>query len=127
MAPSDPQAVSVGSMLGGVLTELGIADRVRDASALLAWEDVAGPQLAQHARAVRVTRGRLELAVSSGVWRTHLSFSKRQLLERLNQRLGATGRSAIRDLVFVNTLDRTGPQRSGSQRNGQGGSNQRKR
>lgn len=85
--------------MDGVLQELGIADRVRDASALLAWEEVAGPRLAERARAIRVHRGKLELAVPSGVWRTHLSFSKRQLIERLNAQLG---RTVIRDLVFVN-------------------------
>ena len=94
---SGPEAVS--SLLEGVLEELGVAGKVRECQALLAWESVAGPQLAQHARAVKVHRGRLQLAVPSAVWRTHLSFSKQLLVERINQRLG---RRVIRDLVFVN-------------------------
>ena len=99
MAVTDEQARSVGALLDDVLQDLGIADRVRDAQALLAWEEIAGPRLAASARAIRVHRGKLELAVPSGVWRTHLSFSKRQLLERLNARLG---RTVVKDLVFVN-------------------------
>lgn len=99
MAITDEQARPVGSLLDGVLQDLGIADRVRCAGALLAWEEIAGQRLAEHARAVRVHRGKLELVVPSGVWRTHLSFSKKQLLDRLNQRLG---RTTIKDLVFVN-------------------------
>ena len=99
MAVTDEQARVVGTLIDGVLQDLGIADRVRDAQALLAWEDIAGPRLAERARAIRVHRGKLELAVPSGVWRTHLSFSKRQLLQRLNAVLG---RTVIRDLVFVN-------------------------
>ena len=86
-------------LLEGALEDLGAAGKVRECQALLAWESVAGPQLARHARAVRVQRGRLQLAVPSAVWRTHLSFSKHQLVERINQRLG---RRVIRDLVFVN-------------------------
>lgn len=93
------QAEAVGDLLDGVLTELGVADKVRECRALLAWEEVAGPRLAERARALRVHRGRLELAVPSAVWRTHLSFSKQQLLQRINERLG---RRVIRDLVFVN-------------------------
>ena len=89
MAVTDEQARVVGTLIDGVLQDLGIADRVRDAQALLA----------ERARAIRVHRGKLELAVPSGVWRTHLSFSKRQLLQRLNAVLG---RTVIRDLVFVN-------------------------
>ena len=99
MAVTDGQARSVGALLDGVLQDLGITDRVRDVQALLAWEEIAGPRLAERARAIRVHRGKLELAVPSGVWRTHLSFSKRQLLERLNARLG---RTVVKDLVFVN-------------------------
>ena len=92
-----PEAVA--GLLEGVLEDLGVAGKVRECQALLAWESVAGPQLARHARPVRVQRGRLQLAVPSAVWRTHLSFSKQQLVERINQRLG--GR-VIRDLIFVN-------------------------
>jgi hypothetical protein len=105
MAITDAQARTVGTLIDGVLLDLGIADRVRDAQALLAWEEIAGPRLAERARAVRVHRGKLELAVPSGVWRTHLSFSKRQLLQRLN---GLLGRTVIRDLVFVNATAERG-------------------
>ncbi|HJP33951.1 MAG: DUF721 domain-containing protein [Candidatus Latescibacteria bacterium] len=96
---TDEKAQAVGALLEGVLQGFGIADKVRDAQALLAWEEIAGPRLAERARAIRVHRGKLELSVPSGVWRTHLSFSKRQLLQRLNARLG---RTVVRDLVFVN-------------------------
>lgn len=99
MAVTDEQARPVGALLEGILQGFGIADKVRDAEALLAWDEVAGPKLAERAKAIRVYRGKLELAVSSGVWRTHLSFSKQQLLQRLNAQLG---RKVIKDLVFVN-------------------------
>lgn len=105
MAITDEQARSVGTLMEGVLKDLGIADRVRDAQALLAWEEIAGPRLAERASAIRVHRGKLELAVPSGVWRTHLSFSKQQLLQRLNTLLG---RTVIRDLVFVNATTKHG-------------------
>ena len=96
---SDTGPESVAALLEGVLEDLGVAGKVQECQALLAWESVAGPQLARHARPIGVRRGRLQLAVPSGVWRTHLSFSKQQLVERINQRLG---RRVIRDLIFVN-------------------------
>ena len=95
----DSRPESISTLLDGVLEDLGAAGKIRECQALLAWESVAGPQLARHARAVRVQRGRLQLAVPSAVWRTHLSFSKRLLVERINQRLG---RRVIHDLVFAN-------------------------
>ena len=99
-----PEALA--ALLEGVLEDLGAAGKVRECQALLAWESVAGPQLARHARAMRVRRGRLQLAVPSAVWRTHLSFSKQQLVERINQRLG---RRVICDLILVNGPVEVGP------------------
>ena len=115
---SDTGPESVAALLEGVLEDLGVAGKVHECQALLAWESVAGPQLARHARAMRVLRGRLQLAVPSAVWRAHLSFSKQQLVERINQRLG---RRVIRDLIFVNRPieDRAGGQmRKGNRADG---------
>ncbi|MFC1526306.1 DUF721 domain-containing protein [Candidatus Latescibacterota bacterium] len=94
-----PRPEAVGDLLEGVLADLGLAGKLEGYRAVLAWEEVAGPSLCAHARALRLNRGRLELAVPSGVWRTQLSFSKRQLIERLNLRLG---KAVVRDLVFTN-------------------------
>ncbi len=97
--PQDSGPEPISGLIGRVLEDLGAAAKVQECQALLAWESVAGHQLAQHARAVRVHRGRMQLAVPSAVWRTHLSFSKQLLVERINRHLG---RRVIRDLVFVN-------------------------
>ena len=93
------RAQAVGELLDEVLGDLGIQEKLREYQAVLAWEQAAGPALAQHARALRMHRGRLVLAVASGVWRTQLSFSKQELIERVNEQLG---RRVVRDLVFVN-------------------------
>lgn len=96
---AEPRPVSVGSLLEAALADLGLTERLDSCRALLAWEEVVGASLSAHARPLRLHRGRLELAVPSGVWRTQLSFSKRQLVERLNRQLG---KALVRDLVFVN-------------------------
>jgi len=95
-------AQAVGELLEGVLADLGIQQKLKEYQAVLAWEQAAGPDLTRHAKALRVRRGRLELAVPSGVWRTQLSFSKKQLIKRVNEQLGTR---VVRDLVFVNRRD----------------------
>jgi len=92
-------AQAVGELLEAVFTDLGIQKKLKEYQAVLAWEQAAGPDLARHARALGLRRGRLELSVPSGVWRTQLSFSKRELIKRVNDQLGAR---IVRDLVFVN-------------------------
>ena len=94
----EPNAEAVGALLKSVLSDLGVDDKLQECRALLAWEEVAGKSLAVQAQALGVHRGKLQLAVSSAVWRTHLSFSKQQLLDRINQRLGE---KVLKDLVFV--------------------------
>lgn len=94
----EPRAERVGTLLETVLADLGVDGKLQECRALLAWEEVAGDRLSSQAEAIGVDRGRLQLVVSSAVWRTHLSFSKQQLLDRINQRLGER---VLKDLVFV--------------------------
>lgn len=95
--PAEP--VAVGGLLNGVLTELGLADKLRECRALLAWEEAAGPVVAARARPLRIRRGRLELAVPSAVWRTQLSFAKDDLLRRINE---LAGEAVIREIAILN-------------------------
>ena len=95
--PTEP--VAVGGLLDAVLTELGLAEKLRECRALLAWEEVAGPAVAARARPLRVRRGRLELAVPSAVWRTQLSFARDDLLRRINE---VAGETVIREIAILN-------------------------
>lgn len=82
-----------------MVAELGIGRRLAETRALLAWDEVVGTPLAQQARPLRVARGRLEVAVSSAAWRTHLSFVQKEIVARLNQ---AAGETVINELVLLN-------------------------
>jgi len=66
---------------------------------VLAWPQVAGPTLAQHASPLRVRSGRLELAVPAATWRAQLVFLQQDLVARLN---AAAGCHVISSLVLVN-------------------------
>jgi hypothetical protein len=93
------EAMAVGGLLNGVLTELGLVEKLRECRALLAWEEAAGPAVAARARPLRIRRGRLELAVPSAVWRTQLSFARDDLLCRINELAGET---VIREIAILN-------------------------
>ncbi|MEW6755441.1 MAG: DUF721 domain-containing protein [Candidatus Latescibacterota bacterium] len=91
--------VPLAGLLQAALAGLGVARKLAETRALLAWEEVVGPVLAQRARALRVQHGRLEVAVPSAAWRTQLSFMQKDILERLNQ---AAGEVVIAELVLLN-------------------------
>ena len=97
---SDGDATPLGPLLANILGELGVSGKLAECEVLLAWEDVAGPELAARARPTRVRNASLELAVPSAAWRTQLSFAKDDLVRRLNERVG---RSVVSDIKFTNS------------------------
>jgi len=92
-----PEGLDV--LLERVLGSLGAGARLAECRALLAWPEVVGPVLAEHAHPLRVVNGRMEVAVPSAVWRNQLSFMQRDLVARLNRQVGA---DVITDVLLVN-------------------------
>ena len=93
------EPLALGGLLNGVLSELGLAEKLRECRALQAWKEAAGPAVAARARPLRIRRGRLELAVPSAVWRTQLSFARADLICRVNELAGET---VVREIVILN-------------------------
>jgi hypothetical protein len=59
------------------------------AAIVLAWPQVVGEEVAANSQPVRLTRGRLAVAVSSTVWAQTLHFMEQTITRGLNERLGA--------------------------------------
>ena len=93
------EPLALGGLLNGVLSELGLTEKLRECRALQAWEEAAGPAVAVRARPLRIRRGKLELAVPSAVWRTQLSFARADLIRRVNELAGET---VVREIVILN-------------------------
>jgi predicted nucleic acid-binding Zn ribbon protein len=53
------------------------------------WEKVVGSQIASKAQPSRFTNGVLTVVVISAPWMQQLNFMKRDIAERLNEKLGA--------------------------------------
>ena len=97
--PPAGDPVALGSLLDGVLADLGAAEKLTECRALLAWEAAAGEALAAQARPLRIRKGRLELAVPSAVWRTQVTFARDDLVRRINELAGA---AVVREIAIVN-------------------------
>jgi hypothetical protein len=70
------------------LTTLGLAERLREAEIWRLWPEIVGQTVAARAVPLRIIKGTLTVAVSSGPWKQELSFLKGMMIERLNDRLG---------------------------------------
>jgi predicted nucleic acid-binding Zn ribbon protein len=99
--PHGPQ--SIGNVLAELMARQGYA-RVQSAHAYeVAWQEAAGPLLAQYTRVGSLRRGALEVIVANSTLVQELGFQRSGLLATLRQRLPNDG---IKDLRFrVGAID----------------------
>ena len=86
-------------LLDAAVEDLGIEQKLVECRARMAWEEAVGASLAQHTSPLRLSKGYLEVAVPSAVWRTQLNFMQRDIAARINELLGG---KVIKGLKLLN-------------------------
>ncbi len=81
-----------------MLKEAGIDKTVSQQSALFLWEEIVGEKIAEKARATDVKHNVLMVQVDTPTWRQELQFQKKDILFKLNKRLGS---GTIKDIRFL--------------------------
>ncbi|KPJ61294.1 MAG: hypothetical protein AMJ46_02305 [Latescibacteria bacterium DG_63] len=61
------------------------------------WEEVVGPRIASNAKPTAYRDSKLFVEVTTTAWVHELTFMRKDILTRINARLG---KSVIRDIVF---------------------------
>jgi hypothetical protein len=87
----------LGDVVRQELSALGLADRLREAEIWRLWPDIVGPAVAARAMPLRIIKGTLTVAVSSGPWKQELNFLKGMMIEKLNNQLGG---EVVREIVL---------------------------
>lgn len=87
----------LGDVVRAELNSLGLAERLREAEIWRLWPEVVGQTIASRAMPLRIIKGVLTVAVSSGPWKQQLSFLKSAMLEKLNSRLGG---EVVREIIL---------------------------
>ncbi len=87
-----------GDALESTLRENELKEPLRPRTGLAVWAEVVGPEIAAATTAEAVRGGVLFVRVRSNVWSNELTFYKRDILTRLNRRLG--GGNVISDIHF---------------------------
>ena len=99
ISQSHTHITPLGALLDEVVCDLGISEKIVECNALLVWNTVVGPSLAQYAEPIRVKDGILEVAVPSAVWRTQLKFMSTDIVNRISDKIGSEN---IRELRLIN-------------------------
>ncbi len=87
----------IGGALNAMFRDLGFDKKLDQVRAVEMWAEIVGENIAQVARAERVSDGILYVKVKSMTWRTELLFQKRKILEKIEERIG---RKVINDIRF---------------------------
>lgn len=83
--------------------------RLKEGKIWLIWDAAVGPQIAGRARPVGFRDGVLTVAVANAPWMQQLTFLKKGMIEKLNERLGC---ELVRDIYLKAGLpEATPPQR----------------
>ena len=95
-----PQAV--GSLLDGVLGDLGLESARTSFRVGQIWRDAVGPEVARHARPIGLRGQTLEVEVDTSVWCQQLQLRHLDLLAALRRELGDEAPQALHFRVGYN-------------------------
>lgn len=89
---------SLAGVLPRVLRQLGLEEGLLGWRAVHEWEQVVGPRVARHTRAVAFRDGVLQIEVEGSAWMHELGFLKTDLMRKVNRQLGSR---LVRNIRFV--------------------------
>ncbi len=92
------RAESIGKVLKRTFTNLGLDRRIREFEAVHVFAEVVGEKIAAKAQAIQIERGVLTVRVASSAWRQELNYTKAEMIDKLNTRLGDT---IVTDIYFT--------------------------
>ena len=80
------------------LKKSGLDKGVKQNTALLIWDEVVGEKIAENTSAEKVEHGTLTIKVDNSSWRQELVFKKKEIIEKLN---GKLGKKTIKEIRFI--------------------------
>ena len=89
---------AVGGVLGRVLEGLGLSREMTGWHAVEVWPTLVGPRIARRTRAVAFRDGTLHVEVEGSAWMQELGYLKKDLVQRINHKLGG---EHVRDVRFT--------------------------
>ena len=89
---------TLNDVLNNLIKNLGIERQILENQAILFWPLIAGPKIAKNTTAERIQDGILFVKVNSDVWRNELLFYKKDLINKLNIKLG---KQVVSDIMLV--------------------------
>lgn len=79
---------SLGQALKKLLSDLGIEDNVTNYQVINLWPEVVGKKIAKVSAAEKIENKILFVKVTNDSWRNELTYHKKKIVEKLNNKIG---------------------------------------
>jgi predicted nucleic acid-binding Zn ribbon protein len=89
---------SLKLVIDSMLRKFGIDNAIAQNNALNIWDEIVGDTVAKNTEPDRVEHGVIIVKVSSPTWRQELYFQKKEIIQKLNNKIG---KNVIRDIRFI--------------------------
>ena len=80
------------------LRKSGLEKGVKQNTAILLWDEVVGENIAENTNPEKVEHGTLLVTVENSSWRQELVFKKKEIIDKLNNKIG---KKTIKDIRFI--------------------------
>jgi len=84
--------------IDSMLRKFGIDNAIAQNNALNIWNEIVGDTVAKNTEPDRVEHGVIIVKVSSPTWRQELYFQKKEIIQKINNKIG---KNVIRDIRFI--------------------------
>ncbi len=91
------KAESLQDIIYRLLRENGLESPLNEYRLIAAWPEVAGPTVARYTGDIKIHNQTLRVQLKSPALRANIMMRRRELVEQLNRKVGA---SVIVDIVF---------------------------
>lgn len=105
----DPEGI--GSLVGKVARDLGLAEVVATGRLFKHWEEIVGPQVAARSQPLSLRSGVLRIQTDSAAWAAEVRYLAPELLRRANAALGGQVARQLDVALKPGGCDRPGPER----------------
>jgi predicted nucleic acid-binding Zn ribbon protein len=92
------QIKNLGESLDALLVNLGLSKKVKQHVIINQWADLVGASISSVAMPERIYDGILFVKVKNISWRMELSFQKKQIMQKIEEEIGA---GLIQDIRFI--------------------------
>ena len=80
------------------IDDAGIKSALDQEAAVTFWNNIVGETVSSVTEAERVESGTLVVRVETSVWRQELQMQKKEIIKKINKKIGT---KAIRDIRFI--------------------------